>query len=440
MGNEIILLLMVITLIIGLLAGFPIGFVMGGIGFGFGFLVWGPKVFLMGTLRIFSVMNNTVLMAVPLFILMANFMSKSGIADRLFGTAPYLFGKTKGGLGITVILISTLLAACTGIIGASVTSMGLTAFPVLRRYKYNKELSLGLICAGGSLGILIPPSIMLVIMAAYTTLSVGQLFAAAFLPGFLLSFLYIVYILVVSNLRPGYGPALSANELEKVNRVKIVGMFFLNMLPALVIIFGVLGSKLMGIATATEAAAVGVLLTFVLVLIYKEFSWMSLKKIISSTAITTCMVLTIIVGATVFASTFFGLGGRQIITGYVLGLELSSYALLGLVIIVVFLLGFIMDYTQIIPLVFPIFLPMLTDKGFDLLWLVMLIAVTLQTCFLTPPVGPALNYLKGVTPIDVSMADICRGVIPFTIIILFGVFLCILFPEIILWLPRIAFR
>jgi len=439
MGNEIILLLMLITLIAGLLGGFPLGFVMGGVGFIFGFIEWGPRVFLMGVLRIFNVMSNPVLMAVPLFILMANFMSNSGIADRLFGTAPYLFGKTKGGLGITVILISTLLAACTGIIGASVTTMGLTAFPVLRRYKYNKELSLGLICAGGSLGILIPPSIMLVIMAAYTTLSVGQLFAAAFIPGFLLSSLYMIYILTISYLRPRYGPALPKEELEKVNRVKVMGLFLINMVPALVIIFGVLGSILMGIATATEAAAVGVLLTFILVLIYREFSWLSLKKIIASTATTSCMVLTIIAGAAVFTSTFFGLGGRQMVTEFMLGLELSRYGLLSVVVIIVFLLGFIMDYTQIIPLVFPIFLPMLTAFNFDLLWLVMLIAVTLQTCFLTPPVGPALNYLKGVTPKDVSMADICRGIIPFTVIILIGVFLCILFPDIILWLPRITF-
>jgi len=438
MGNEILLSLMLITLVIGLLGGYPLGFVMGGVGFIFGFIEWGPRVFMMGSLRIFSVMNNSVLMAIPLFILMANFMSNSGISDRLFGTAPYLFGKTRGGLGITVILISTLLAACTGIIGASVTSMGLTALPVLRRYKYNKELSLGLICAGGSLGILIPPSIMLVIMAAYTTLSVGQLFAAAFLPGFLLSSLYMVYIFGISYLRPEYGPALSNEELGKVNRAKVVGLFFINMLPTLAIIFGVLGSILMGIATATEAAAVGVLLTFFLVLVYKEFSWNNLRKIISSTATTSCMVLTIIAGAAVFTSTFFGLGGRQMVTELVLGMELSRYGLLGLVIVIVFLLGFIMDYTQIIPLVFPIFLPMLIGFDFDLLWIVILIAVTLQTCFLTPPVGPALNYLKGVAPKDVSMADICRGIVPFTVIILIGVFICILFPEIVLWLPKIT--
>ncbi len=441
MSNEIsMIILMFVVFLFGIMSGFPLGFVLGGVGVIFGFFVWGFNITYMSVIQIYNTLDNYILLAIPLFIFMANVMSQSGISERLFGKAPLLFGSIRGGVGVSVMLIATLLAACTGIVGASVTTMGLTALPIMRKQNFDKNMSLGIVCAGGSLGILIPPSIMLVTMASYTTLSVGKLFAGALLPGLLLSFLYICYILIRCYLQPQCAPSSSSpKSFGKNIKLDIIEILLKDLLPAVAIIFGVLGSILLGIATVTEAASVGVLLTFLLMTIYRQFSWDKMFNIITSTAKTSCMVLTTILGAAVFSSTFFGLGGKKILLNLLEGFNISNWAVFLIVMSIFFFLGFIMDWVQIVPLCFPIFLPLLVQMGFNELWSSVLIALILQTAFMTPPVGAALFYLRGVAPDDVTINNIIRGIVPFTAIVIIAVIICLTLPDIVLWLPKSLF-
>ena len=432
MDPVIVTFLMFGGLIAGLLLGHPLAFVLGGLAVIFGYLSWGPLSFIIFGNRIIGLLDNFILVAVPMFILMANLLMQSGVAEGLFGSLRYLLGSLRGGLAMAVVVVCTVFAACAGVIGASVVSMGLLAFPLMIKYGYDKRMSAGLICAGGSLGILIPPSIMLIIMADMSGLSVGRLFVGSVMPGLVLAGLYLLYILIRCGFRPELGPPLSEEERRLVPVKKRLKMALVSFVPPLFLIAGVLGSIFTGIATPTEASAIGAFLSLLLTVFYRKFSWEMLKETTLSTAKTVSMVMIILVGATCFTGVFMGIGGGRVLSSLILGVGLGKWGTFAAMMFVVFILGIFIDWIGIVYITFPIFLPIAVELGFDPLWFVVCIAVCLQTSFLTPPFGYALFYMKGIAGDELTTMDIYRSIMPFLLIILFGLFLCVRFPSLIL--------
>jgi len=440
MSTEFITYGMFIGLLIGLFLGHPLAFVLGGLATIFGYLGWGPTCFYMFTNRAWGVMDNYILVAIPLFVFMAQLLDQSGVAEDLFDTMRYVFGPIRGGIAVAVVVVSTLFGACTGIIGASVVTMGLLSMPVMLKYNYNKRLASGAICAGGTLGILIPPSIMLVVMADQAAVSVGKLFAGAIAPGVILSGLYISYILIRCWLKPEDGPALSAEERAAVTTGQIILRVFKSLVPPMILILGVLGSIFAGIATPTEAAGVGAVLAFLMTLAYGRFTWRGLYMAVVNTAKTTSMVIIILVGASCFAGVFMGSGGGEVVKQFILGIGLGKWGTFIVMMIILFLLGMFIDWIGIIMITFPLFLPIAHELGFDKVWFVVTIAVMLQDSFLTPPFGYALFYLKGVAPPEVTTTDIYWGAFPFWRLMEVGLIVVVIWPQTILWLANTLVR
>jgi tripartite ATP-independent transporter DctM subunit len=438
MSPELMIALgMFVSLVIGLFMGFPIAFVLNGIALLFGVAFWGTNVVDLFIQKIYGTMANNVLMAIPLFIFMANILEKSRLSDKIFESARELAGPLKGGVAIAVVIVSTLLAACTGIIGASVVAAGLIALPIMSRYNYNKPLSTGVVGAAGSLGILIPPSIMLIVMAANSNCSVGALFAGAVFPGLILSSLYIIYIMVICAIHPDYAPAMPLEERLNTPVKKRWATFFIGAVPSLVLIFGVLGSIFSGIATPTEAAGVGAFLMIILTMAYRKFTLKLLKESIFGALKNSAMVMFIVIGATCFASVFLGLGGGREVASLLLGLPFGRWGVFFVIVILITILGMFLDWIGIVFMLFPILLPLLPKLGFDQLWFIIITAVVLQTSFLSPPLGYALFFLKGISPEGINLGHIYRGVIPFIFLILISLILFIIFPPIITWLPSL---
>lgn len=439
LSPEVLALGMFVGLLIGLFMGHPLAFVLGGLAVIFGFLGPGPQVFGSIINRVYGAMDNYVLVAVPLFIFMARLLSDSGVTDRMFEVLRQLLGPVRGGLTLAVIGVSVLLAATTGIIGASMTVMGLLALPTMLQHNYQREISCGAIAAGGSLGILIPPSIMLIIMGSYASLSVGRLFAAALIPGLLLAALYALYVVVRSFIQPELGPAMTREERDSVTTGQLLGLIAKLVVPPMLLVLGVLGSIFAGIATATEAASIGAFIALMLVIVYGRFTWRGFYESVVDAGKTTTMVLFVVVGATAFTGVFISGGGIDVASDFVTGLGLGKWGTLVVMLLMVFILGMFLDWLGIILICFPLFLPLAAEFEFDRLWFVVVIALVLQTSFLTPPFGYALFYLKGVAPDGVQTGHIYRGVMPFIGLILLGTFLCIIYPEIIMWLPGLMF-
>jgi len=435
LSPEMITILMFSGLLLGLFMGHPLAFVLGGLAVIFGFIGWGPSVFYIFMNRIWGTMDNYVLLAIPLFIFMAQLLDQSGVAEDLFKALRYLMGQTKGGIALAVIAVSTVFAACTGIIGASVVTMGLLAIPMMRKYGYEEELSYGSICAGGTLGILIPPSIMLVVMASQATLSVGKLFAGAVFPGFILSALYMGYVAIRCYMKPELGPPISREERAKVTNAQVAMMVLKSLVPPMVLILGVLGSIFFGIATPTEASGVGAFLSFLMVIAYGKFTWQGLYKAVIQTAKTNTMVIMILCGATCFTGVFLGIGGGDVVTDFVMGLGWGKWGTFWVMMGIVFLLGMFIDWIGIVLICFPLFLPIAKQFGFDPIWFVIMMAVNLQASFLTPPFGYALFYIKGVDPDRIDIRKVYKGIVPFVILMLIGLAVCAAFPDAIMWLP-----
>ncbi len=425
-------------MIIGLVAGQELAFVLGGAGVIIGVIAWGDAGLSIAMTKIFDQMQSYAMVAIPMFVLMANFLTHSKVADGLFLSIRYLLGPLKGGLGLAVIVVSTIFAATTGIVGASVVTMGMLSIPILLRCGYNHSLAAGMVCAGGSLGILIPPSIMLVTMGSYAEVSVGKLFFAALVPGLLLSLGYAVYIMVICHIHPDYGPAMSPEELAEMPMKDRVKGSLINLIPPLLLIFGVLGSIFSGIATPTEAAGVGALVSLLLAIFYKQFSWKMLYDSVIDTAKTSSMVFIILFGAAAFTGIFMSLDGDKIVTNMVMGMGVGKIGAIAIMMLIVFIMGMFIDWAGIVMIVLPIFLPIMDQFGVDRLWLVGVTAVILQTCFMTPPFGFALFYIKGIVPESVTIQEIYRGVIPFIIIIVIVTILCIAFPQLVVGLPTMV--
>lgn len=425
-------------MLVGLVLGQELAFVLGGVGVLVGWIAWGDPGVSIAMTKVYDQMQSYSMVAIPMFVLMANFLTHSKVADGLFMSIRYLFGPLKGGLGLAVIVVSTVFAATTGIVGASVVTMGMLSIPVLLRSGYKPSLACGMVCAGGSLGILIPPSIMLVSMGAYAEVSVGKIFFAAIVPGLLLSLCYIIYVMVICHIHPDWGPAMSTEELAEMPLKKRITGSLINLVPPLLLIIAVLGSIFGGVATPTEAAGVGAFFALVLAIAYKQFSWKMMMDSLIDTAKTTAMVFIILFGAAAFTGVFLSLDGDKIIANLVMNMGIGKWGAFAIMMVIVFILGCFIDWLGIVMIVFPIFLPIMDLFGIDRLWLVAVTAVMLQTCFMTPPFGFALFYIKGIVPENVKIGEIYRGVIPFILIIVAVVIICTVFPGVVTWLPTMV--
>ncbi len=440
---------MFITLAILLFSGFPVGFVLGGVGLAFGFIgmyfeVFSQVEFFNLVLRIWGFADNLVLVAIPMFIFMGTMLERSGVAANLLYCLQVVLRRTPGGLALAVTVMGTILAATTGIIGASVVMISLMALPVMVEREYNLELATGTIAASGTLGILIPPSIMLVIMADLLGRSVGTLFVAAIFPGLILSGLYFLYIFTRCALRPELAPRLP-KEMGPQTSGELALLLLKGLVPAVFLIVLVLGSIVAGWATPTEAAGVGAAGATFLAIVNRQLTWSVLKDVVERTSLTNAMLFFIFVGATAFSYVFRSLGGDDFIQDVIYSVGTNPWWILMILMAVVFFLGFFFDWIEITLIVLPVFAPILAELDFGdhlpksevIYWFSILMAVNLQTSFLTPPFGFALFYMKGVAPPQVRLQQIYRGIIPFVILQLIGLGLVIVFPEIAMWLPRV---
>ena len=443
MGEYFLPILMIVALIAGIFIGYPVAFLLAGLGVIFCFLADIPVLFL-GTVvsRIFTgTLANWLLLAVPLFIFMGLMLEKSGAAKKLLLSLERLFAGMRGGLAISVALLGIVMAASTGIVGASVVLLGVLSLPVMLKQKYDKGLASGIICASGTLGILIPPSIMLVLVGDILQISVGDLFMGAMIPGLVLGALYIGYILTIAFLMPHKAPA-GVVDVDDTRPLWLA--LASDLIAPVLLIMGVLGSIIAGIATPTEAAAIGAAGTMIMALFSGELTYVNLRDTVLETCKTTGMILFVAIGATCFSVIFKRVGGDTMIEDTVSAFASGPYGTLAVLMILIFILGFFLEWIEISYIVLPLFAPIIAGLDFglgmtnaeQLTWFAILVAINLQTSFLTPPFGYALFYLKGIAPPEISMGDIYRAIIPFVVLQLIGLGLAISFPSLVLWLPR----
>jgi tripartite ATP-independent transporter DctM subunit len=417
-----------------IMLGFPIAFTLMAMGLMFGYLGMGDRVFDLLVQRTYSVMANDVLISVPLFVLMGYIIERANILDRLFRSLQMASGNIPGSLAVATLATCALFATATGIVGAVVTLMGLLAFPAMLRAGYDVKLAAGVICAGGCLGILIPPSIMLILFGATAGVSVVQLYAAAFIPGVMLAGLYIVYAVGIAIVKPSVAPRLPPDEVNVPFGTILLSMLT-SFLPLAALIAMVLGAIMMGLATPSEAAAMGSLGSILLAIAYRSFTWAKLTESVYLTARTSAMVCWLFVGSAIFSSVFGYLGGQELVEQFFKALPLNATTFMILTQLLIFILGWPLEWTEIIVIFVPIFLPLLDDFGIDPLFFGVMVALNLQTSFLSPPVAMAAFYLKGVAPKHVRLEDIFWGCIPFIVVVLFTMVCVYVFPEIVTWLP-----
>jgi tripartite ATP-independent transporter DctM subunit len=445
MSPEFLTFAMFIVLVAAILLGHPLAFTLGGVAALFGLIDNGFDVsalFDMFANNAWGLMDNYVIVAVPLFIMMAQLLDRSKVAEQLFEALYIVLGSIKGGLGLAVVLVCTVFAATTGIIGASVVAMGLLATPALITKGYQKELTSGIICASGTLGILIPPSIMMVIYGGLTGLketSVGNLFAGAVFPGLILAGLYFIYILILCNVKPNLGPPISKEEAGKWSASQKWGMTLKSLIPPLALILAVMGTILAGVATPTEAAGLGATGAALLALFNKKLTWDVLKQSSYATMKTTSMVMMLFIGGKFFSTVFLSMGGGDVVADLMIGSGLNRWVVLFIMMLIVFLMGMFIDWAAILMITVPIFMPIVMELEFDPLWFSLLMCVNLQTSFVTPPFGYALFYFAGVAPQGYTMMHIYRGIMPFVILQLIGLAILVLYPPLITWLPAFFF-
>ncbi|SEG35000.1 TRAP transporter large permease [Marinobacterium lutimaris] len=448
--NELIVIGMLVTFILLIFSGYPVAWILAGVSvvFSVGSIIayeyfdvdtyfltdW--RIFGVMVQRVYAQMSNWVLVALPMFIFMGLMLDRSGVAEKLMRNFVNLFGRFRGGLGVAVVLIGILLAASTGIVGASVVLLAMLSLPVMLQQKYSKAFACGIVASSGTLGILIPPSIMLIIMADQLSLAVGDLFMGALIPGVMLGVMYMVYVVVISFLMPSI---TSANEdLPPVNAKMIIDTLK-AVVPSLGLILAVLGSIFFGIATPTEAAGVGALGATLLAWMNGNLSMAVLKDVSIKTSLTTAFVFGIFLGATAFAVVMRSLGGDEFIASLLNSIPLSPGGIVAVILLIAFIAGFFLDWLEISLILLPLVGPVVAGLGFDLTWFVVLFALALQTSFLTPPVGFSLFYLKGVAPPEITTMDIYKGVIPFILIQLTAVLMVFWWEDLVLWLPEVRY-
>ncbi len=445
--NEILAVAMFASFIVLIFTGFPVAWILGGLAVTFSAfavildadfhlnigLNWDYTSLTVD--RIWNVMENWVMVALPMFVMMGLLLDKSGIANQLMISFSRLFGGLRGGLAITVTLIGLMLAASTGIIGASVVLLSLLGLPVMLREGYDGSLATGTVCAVGTLGILIPPSIMLVLMADRMAMSVGDLFLGAVFPGLLLSGLYIVYLLVIASVYPNRAPATPSVPFNWGAAAELIKA----VMPPAFLMFSVLGSIFVGLATPTEAAGVGAAGAFLLAILNRQMNTSVLKEVLLETTRTTGYIFGVLIGATAYALVLRGLGGDDLIERALLGLPFEPTGIIITILLATFILGFFLDWLELTLIILPLVSPVVSDLGFNLIWFTILFAVCLQTSFLTPPVGFAIFYMKGVAPEGVEVKTIYRGVAPFVLLQLLGMMIIFNWKSIVTWLPEQAY-
>ena len=435
MSDPVLGMVMLGSFILVVLLGFPVAFTLMAMALAFGYATMGERVFDLLVQRTYAVMANDVLISVPLFIFMGYVIERANILDRLFRALQLASGGLPGALAVATLATCAMFATATGIVGAVVTLMGLLAFPAMLRAGYDTRLAAGVICAGGGLGILIPPSIMFILYGATTGTSVARLYAAAFLPGLGLAALYMAYVMILSLLRPSMAPKLPAEE-RNVPVLTVLVAVLTSFVPLAVLISAVLGAILLGLATPSEAAAMGAAGAVLLAIAYRAFTFAKLKESVFLTARTTAMVCWLFVGAFIFTSVFGYLGGHHVIEKwFVEDLNLSPLTFLIVTQLIIFVLGWPLEWSEIVLIFVPIFLPLLDTFGIDPIFFGVLVGLNLQTSFMTPPVAMAAYYLKGVAPPQVRLSQIFSGCMPFVAIVLFAMTILHSFPEIATWLP-----
>jgi tripartite ATP-independent transporter DctM subunit len=436
MSPELTTILMLLSLFV-LVAGFPLAFGIGTMGLLFGYITTGKAYLYMMPQRVINgTLSEYILAAVPLFIFMGAMMQTSGVADKAFFILRRWMAGLRGGLAAATVTLAMIFAACTGVVGASETAIGLLAIPSMLKAKYDKGMASGVVCAGGTLGILIPPSIMLILYAPMAGVSVTQMYAGAIVPGILLGFSYIAYVLLRAGLNPKMGPPLAPEErLPFFSRRSLVEGFQ-YLIPPVFLIFTVLGSIFFGVASPTEAGAVGSVGAVGLALAYRNLTWKSFKENCYLTMRITAMIIFIAIGSNLFTGAFLSAGCGQVITDFLLGLGFGAWGVFMVILIIIFVLGCFIDWIGILLITVPIFVPIMMKLGFDNLWVGLVVCVSLQISFLTPPFAYSIFYLKGIAP-EIPLPDIYRGIVPFVIIQIIVTVLCISVPDLVLWLPRI---
>jgi len=440
-------LLMLGLIVVAILLGFPTAFTLMGLGMLFGFMAfyhsWQPwyenPIFDLMVQRTFGVMTNDVVISVPLFVFMGYLIERANVIDRLFHSLQLALHRIPGSLAVATIATCTLFATATGIVGATVTLMGLLAFPAMLRAGYDVKLSSGVITAGGCLGILIPPSVMLILYGATAGVSVVQLYAGALLPGVMLALMYVGYVIMRAKLNPALAPPLARKDAD-VPLGQMLMMLLTSFVPLTVLILAVLGSIVAGIATPTEAAAIGALGALLLALGYRKLTWTRFKEAVFLTARTTAMVCWLLVGSQLFSAVFALLGGQALLEGWIKAFDLSPTGFLVVSQAIIFLLGWPLEWTEIIVIFVPIFLPLLDHFNIDPLFFGVLVALNLQAAFLSPPVAMAAFYLKGVAPAHVTLGQIFRGMMPFMVIQVLAMVVLYVFPQVALWLPKALYQ
>lgn len=424
------------------LTGFPVGFVIGGIGLGVGYLIFGNAISTLLYERALALMINYILLAVPLFIFMGTMLEYSGIAEKVFDALYVWFGNIRGGLAVTTMVLGTLVAATVGIVAASVTMLSLAALPTMIKRGYSKSLASGTVCAGGTLGILIPPSVILVLYGPMASISVGKLFMGAFIPGFLLSALYCVYILIYSYFRPKAAPAIPPELIPKIPLWKKTLNLFIAVAPIGILILAVLGVIFMGIAPPSEAAAVGAFVATLLVIAYRRFNFKVLKEVSLSTLRSSGFIFLILAAAVAFVGVFVRGGGSDVASELIMGVPGGRWGAFTVIMFLIFILGFFIDVLAIVFIMVPIITPIAAALGFDPLWFAMMVNVNFQMAFMTPPFAMAIFVVRGTASpeLGLTMGDIIRGVIPFVFLIMVGLGLLVIFPDLILWLPSKMIR
>ena len=436
-SQELIGAIMIGVMLFAIFIGFPISFTLIFLGLVFGYWGFGKLVFYLMTLQFNMIMTESTLVAVPLFIFMGILMESAGLMERLFSAIQLMLSRTRGALFYAVMFVSTIFAAATGIVGASVTILGIMAGKTMIKSGYDTRLSAGLICAGGTLGILIPPSIMLVVMGPVLEIPVTDLFAAAIIPGIMLAFLYALYTTVRCYFDPKLGPILPKNMQPK-SMGKVWIEFFLGLVPPAGLVFFALGSILFGLATPTEGAGIGAIGSVILAIAYKKLTLETLKNSLIKTLEITALIMFLVAASNFFGAVFSKLGTPSLLTEFLLNLEVNRYVILAILMAVIFLLGWPLEWVPIVLIVLPIFVPLIKELDFNLTWFAILVAVNLQTAWLSPPVALSAYFLKGVVP-EWELKDIYLGMMQFMGIQLLGLILIIAFPQIALWLPSVMY-
>jgi tripartite ATP-independent transporter DctM subunit len=433
---EVLAVLMLVAFFVLLILGIPVAMTLATAGFVFGYLGFGATLFNLLPHRIFGVVTNATLLAIPLFVFMGMMLERSKLAEDLMDVIGHAAGALRGGLGIGIILVGVLMGATTGIVGATVVTLGLLTLPGMLRRGYDKGLACGVICASGTLGQIIPPSLILILLADILNESVGTLFAAAMIPGLMLAGIYVIYILGLGVLRPDMVPAVPKEERALVSKGDLAGRILKVVAPPIALVGAVLGSIIAGIAAPSEAASMGALGSLVITAATGRLSWRVLRETVEATTKITAMMMFILICAQVFALAFRGLQGERLVQDFFAFLPGGINADIWFLMFIIFILGFFIEWIEISYIAVPLFLPVFVAAGVDMVWLATLICVNLQTSFLTPPFGWALFFLRGVAPPQITTGDIYRGVVPFILLQLVALMLVFFYPGIAIWLPK----